>query len=462
MAALPLVSTDSELPRVLRVRNKDTGEVIVDAEAAPMPDVVVPASALAGEEPSVLIDIDGPNGARTFEVPFSGRAFTDRPRPSWVAEPDEIELIPTNAGTAGERWTLVILPSGGDLVAGVPNRVLVRVSLEDGEALANVSVVVDREIDGDGPGPTYALIAEGTTDAAGLFDFETTAGAATAQWRVRVENDSARAKDTVSLSPRLTKTRIEPPLVVFRPGEPMADLQLHSYHETSLAYCDAREGDALRWATTVTVSDRRATLNLPPLSGGVHVLQCAYHPAQPGNAESTVWLIPTRGGQIDAAVKWIGDLADDDPWVGWVQGRAAALEADDATRARVLAWFGSLRRAQPIDLQLLVDSVKLDTIESAGRMRKTQMGLLALLGAGFLAMTLWMFASIAAHHRSMKASMHRYRRSATPEELAELTEMPADLTTLGRKNSRLQVIAVGIIVVLNAIGILILLEVVAR
>jgi hypothetical protein len=250
-----------------------------------------------------------------------------------------------------------------------------------------------------------------------------------------------------TLFPGTLKTRLSPAGVVAGAGD--AALELLSYHEDEIVYCDLWRGGAMVWATTVALQGGTAPLSVPVPGPGPWRLQCAYHPASPGGAYATALLAHTDGATLRPlreAVAQGGGLE-----AAWLE----ALPADGAlaagTRERLVEWLASRATFDPMDSVVLLDTGALDAAALQESVARTRSRLLFVIAAIFAVMVLWMVLNIVLGYRSVRKGYATYQ-----EGEGEVAEAPGE-ETMSRSRAMVQVSALVLIVILNVIAVVMLL-----
>jgi hypothetical protein len=151
-------------------------------------------------------------------------------------------------------------------------------------------------------------------------------------------------------------------------------------------------------------------------------------------------------------------------WVAKVS-TTGALAAGAPENGALLWWAASLRSTGPSSITLLHDTALLEQAALDAESTATRNWLLAVLGLGFLAMTVWMVFAIRSNYRDLERQFAQLQAEqgalGEPSAVDSSSDELAALGTLARRKATWQVAALFVIVILNGVGILLLLRLTA-
>lgn len=419
---------------VLRVRvaaggDERSADGVVAVPGRPA-TIVVPSAELEGAEELVL-DVDGPAGARTLRVPVDPMRVGPAPLP---------DVQQGIVHGQGGPHRVEVLPEGGVLVAGAPVDLLIRGADAEGRPLEGAQVTLRL---GNQDEATCRLDAAGLCRVAG--------GDASQRQKGEVAVDAAgvRTAHAVTLDPTTVKTALSPSAVVA--GSEGARLELRSFHDEELVYCDLWGDGAAVWVSTLALEEGVAQVAVEAPRDGAWRLQCAYHPAIPGGAWATALVLRGDVGLREHVAAADGALR------AWVQGLPTDETLGPEAAALLRSFLGSRMRFEPQAPVVVLDTRTLDEAALVAEVTATRKMLLGVIAGIFAVMVGWMILNVLLGYRSVRKGFDAYRT----EQGVEGDALGEGAPGMSRSQATVQVVALVLIIVLNVVAIVLLLRMVA-
>jgi hypothetical protein len=352
---------------------------------------------------------------------------------------------------------VAVLPVGGYAVEGTPLHVLVRATTLSGDPL--VGARIELAAPGLARGPATA------TDSRGLLRTSVSRPNGVGSFDVFAQLPSGElVRGTVALQPIFSQVRLEPPVLLATERTSDLAFSVFGFEQAGVVYCQAFADGSLRWAQAVQLEEGSARVTLPATALPADRVQCATHPVVPGNAGAAVpvW---SASEPLGERLQTLAHGADgESAWVAKVS-TTGALAAGAPENGALLWWAASLRSTGPSSITLLHDTALLEQAALDAESTATRNWLLAVLGLGFLAMTVWMVFAIRSNYRDLERQFAQLQAEqgalGEPSAVDSSSDELAALGTLARRKATWQVAALFVIVILNGVGILLLLRLTA-
>ncbi|MCB9729737.1 MAG: serine/threonine protein kinase [Deltaproteobacteria bacterium] len=311
-------------------------------------------------------------------------------RPRTVVPPP---LDPARAGLVTGDSRIAVLPESGMLVAGMDNRVFVRVRDLGGVPLDGATVRVSHpSLDGGE--------VQRVTDASGLIDFNLRAQQISYTLRIEVRKADERFEGRVALGTVGRQMTLSLETASTPPGvRPRA--RLTTWQASARVFCEVLLGDVVLWADTARTTLNAAEISPDPLPIGRYDLQCYDHPLAPGEAFASVPIVVAEGDPMAAVLAHVHATGLSERVTAFGPGRVAPGRAADF-------WLSILRRPL-VKPQVLVDTGPETERALAERRRTSRAYVVAALGVVLMLFAVWLVDGLL---RSRIESRERLRELA--------------------------------------------------
>lgn len=224
---------------------------------------------------------------------------------------------------------IVVLPESGVLVAGMDNRVFVRVRDAAGVPMDGATVRIQHpSLDGGE--------AQRVSDASGLVDFTLRAQQISYLLRIDVRKDREQFNAEIVLGAVGRQMTLSPPQASTPVGV-RPSVRLTTWQAVAPVFCELLLGDVVLWSETVQTTLHVAEVSPDPLPMGRYDLQCYDHSLAPGEAFASVPIIVADGEPMAAVLAHVHAAGLSERATAFGLGRVAPGRAADF-------WLSILRR----------------------------------------------------------------------------------------------------------------------
>lgn len=326
---------------------------------------------------------------------------------------------------------IVVLPESGVLVAGMDNRVFVRVRDAAGVPMDGATVRIQHpSLDGGE--------AQRVSDASGLVDFTLRAQQISYLLRIDVRKDREEFKAEVVLG-AVGRQMTLSPTQASTPVSTRPSVRLTTWQAETPVFCELLLGDVVLWSETVQTTLHVAEVSPDPLPMGRYDLQCYDHSLSPGEAFASVPIIIADGEPMAAVLSHAHAAGLSERATAFGLGRVAPGRAADF-------WLSILRR--PLVPPRLIANTGPEAELALMHDRKTSRAyVVAALGVVLALFLVWLIDGLL---RSRIDSRERLRDLDLDD-----TNRPADFGDAGLIRARrlLAVLLIGGAVLVNGLAI---------
>ncbi|MEZ4268274.1 MAG: serine/threonine-protein kinase [Myxococcota bacterium] len=346
-----------------------------------------------------------------------------------TAVPPPLDPAASGLVTGGNR--IAALPESGVLVAGMENRVFVRVRDANGVPMDGATVRIQHpSLDGGE--------AQRVSDASGLVDFTLRAQQISYMLRIDVRREREQFSAEIVLSAvgrqmTLTPAEASTPIGV-KPR-----VRLTTWQPEAPVFCELLLGDVVLWSDAVRTTLHAAEISPDPLPMGRYDLQCYDHALSPGEAYASVPIIVADGEPMAAVLAHVHASGLSERTTAFGNGRVAPGRASDF-------WLSVLRR--PLVVPRLIANTGPEAERAMVADRKTSRAyVVAALGVVLALFIIWLVDGLL---RSRIDSRERLRDLALDE-----TSGRPDLGDAGLIRARrlMAVLLIGGAILVNGLAI---------
>jgi serine/threonine protein kinase len=252
---------------------------------------------------------------------------------SLTPPPIDAALLPLVTGTS----RITVLAESGVLVAGMDNRIFVRVRDAEGTPLDGATVRVQHPALDGGE-------VQRVSDASGLVDFTLRAQQISYRLRIEVRKDAERFDGDAALGAVGRQMTLTPAAAATAIGA-SPRVRLTTWQPTTAVFCEMLLGDSVLWAATVHTALHVAEITPDPLPMGRYDLQCYDDALRPGEAFASVPIIIADGEPMEAVLSHVHASGLSEHATAFGPGRVAPGRASDF-------WLSVLRRPLVLPRQL--------------------------------------------------------------------------------------------------------------
>jgi serine/threonine protein kinase len=269
---------------------------------------------------------------------------------------------------------IAVLPESGVLVAGMENRVFVRVRDEAGVPMDGATVRIQHpSLDGGE--------AQRVSDASGLVDFTLRAQQISYMLRIEVRKDREQFNAEIVLG-AVGRQMTLSPAEASTPVGTSPRVRLTTWQAVTPVFCELLLGDVVLWSETAQTTLHVAEVSPDPLPMGRYDLQCYDHSLSPGEAFASVPIIVADGEPMAAVLSHAHAAGLSERTTAFGPGRLAPGRAADF-------WLSILRR--PLVAPRLIANTGPETERALIQDRKTSRAyVVAALGVVLALFLVWL------------------------------------------------------------------------